>query len=71
MTGESMAEQPAERRRGVPGGTGDDPATEQELSALRAEVEQLRARVARLEAEKAEILRRNAERDYERPPHYR
>lgn len=34
------------------------------------ELSRLRAEVARLRSEKAALLRRAAERDYERPPHY-
>lgn len=56
----------------APSPGGDDPSAPAcpRCRELQAEVEHLRARVARLEADKAALLRRAAERDYERPPHY-
>lgn len=41
-----------------------------EVARLSAEVARLGTEVARLRADKGALLRRAAERDYERPPHY-
>lgn len=41
-----------------------------ELEALRQEVARLKARVRELENERLDLLRRAADRDFERPPHY-
>lgn len=50
---------------------GDNDQPDELVAGLKAEVARLRAEVARLKAKNAELIQAAADRDFERPPHYR